>query len=156
MWSLLIKLNIYKEAIKLIDPFILHQKINFREDSILLENIIQISKTFKFSNILGMLIIIRKNSASRSNYNELKFENFFYINHLYNLIRAKNISFNPLVEFILESVQIKQSERVLDFGVVVLDKIMNNSNLEKHLKEKLRKLYFKLIKNNKISIKKRF
>ena len=127
--ELLIKLNIYKETVNRFDPFILNRRMNFREDSLMLETIIQNSNTFKYSDILGYMIILRKNSSTKEKHVFIEFDNFFYINYLYDMIKTKNMSLNSLVNFILKSINPNQSEEVLDFGTIVLNKIIKDDKL---------------------------
>ena len=95
LWGILIKTDLYKEAIYHLWPLIINYKIIFNEDYIITSMIANLAKNYKYLNKFILIHLSHSKSIS-SNYfknNEFYLTLYFYIYYLYEYY-AKNSSKN--------------------------------------------------------------
>ena len=152
LWGILIKSDLYKEAIYHLWPLIINYKIIFNEDYIITSMIANLAKSYKYLNKFILIHLSHSKSIS-SNYfknNEFYLTLYFYIYYLYKYY-AKNSSKNIkiIINFINRNlISFSKGKNIFpkmfDFIIKLL---LNNDYLS--FKEKK-----KLFKNLNVQIKK--
>ena len=142
LWGILIKSNLYKEAIYHLWPLIINYKIIFNEDYIITSMIATLAKNYKYLNKFILIHLSHSKSIS-SNYfknNEFYLTLYFYIYYLYEYY-AKNSSKNIkiIINFINTNlISFSKGKNIFpkmfDFIIKLL---LNNDYLSFKEKEKL-------------------
>ena len=154
LWGILIKTDLYKEAIYHLWPLIINYKIIFNEDYIITSMIANLAKNYKYLNKFILIHLSHSKSIS-SNYfknNEFYLTLYFYIYYLYEYY-AKNSSKNIkiIINFINTNlISFSKGKNIFpkmfDFIIKLL---LNNDYLSFKEKEKLFKnLNIQIKKNN--------
>ena len=103
LWGLLIKTDLYKNAIFHLWPFIMNYQIIFNEDYIITTMIAQLAKSYKFINNFALIHLKHLKSISNncSENNEFYLNLFFYIYYLYEyFIKNNEKAINILINYI--------------------------------------------------------
>ena len=86
------------------------------------------------------MFIKRKFSSSRINKYTVEYDNFFYINYIFDLFMNKKRDLNSVVPFMISSIARRQNEETLDFGIITLEKFLNCDKINKSSKNR-KKVY---------------
>ena len=99
LWGLLIKNDLYKNAIYHLWPIIINYNIVFNEDYIITFMILIMAQKYKYINKFGLIHLIHKKSASNEYWKQKEFylSLYFYIYYLYNYYIKENPQYIKII-----------------------------------------------------------
>ena len=142
LWGLLIRTDLYKNAIYHLWPFIINYKIIFNEDYFITSMIAKLAKNYKFINKFALIHLKHSKSISHNYIQNKEFYLslylfLYYLHEYYIKKNPKNI--NILINYIYTDVS-SFSKGIMLFPTLfeyIIQIILNNDYLKSKVKQKL-------------------
>ena len=142
LWGLLIRTDLYKNAIYHLWPFIMNYKIIFNEDYFITSMIAKLAKNYKFINNFALIHLKHSKSISHNHIQNKEFYLslylFLYYLHEYYIKKNPN-NINILINYIYTDVS-SFSKGIILFPTLfeyIIQIIINNDYLKYKVKQKL-------------------
>ena len=103
LWGILIKTDLYKNAIYNLWPLIMNYKIIFNEDYIITSMLVKLAKKYKYINKFILIHLIHSKSISNDHFNNNEFylTLYFYIYYLYEYyVKNSPRNINIIINYI--------------------------------------------------------